>query len=125
MMEEREVRGFGSRRSLCFRSPLGFPVSCEISVEVSPDGVPVILSSVEIESSPSENKILCQSPVEEVEVLLIYREWRRRSENQYRIRRLDTDTEFLNFQRYGTIKQRTTHQIRKGSGPRRYGPIFD
>ena len=113
------------RRSLSFRSPLGFPVACEISVEVGTDGLPEILSSVEIETSPSGNRILSQSPVEEVEVLLIYRDWRRRSENQGKIRRIDTDTEFRNYQRYGNIKQTETRQNGKRGLSRRYGPIFD
>lgn len=123
MMTGAEVRVPRLRRSLCFRSPLGFPVSCEISVEVGRDGLPEILSSVEIEASPSGNRILSQSPLEEVEVLLIYREWRRRPENQGKIRRIDTDTEFLNYQRYGNIKQTETRQNGKRGLSRRYGPI--
>ena len=81
---ERRHRGRGQ-----LRSPLGVPVSCEIYVEPDSDGVPVILSSIEIESGgEARNRILSQSPVDGEEVLRIYRNWRTRSENQDRIRRV-------------------------------------
>ena len=110
-----------------FRSPLGFPVSCEISVELDDDGLPVILSSVEIESGgTAQNRILSQSPVDGDEVLLIYRGWRRRSENQVKIRRLDADSEYIDFQQYGkTNKQRQTRPNGSRSRGRGNGSIYD
>lgn len=68
---------------------LGIPVSCEIYVEVDDDGVPEILRSVEIERSRGI-KVLSQSALDDDEVLLIYRNWRKRPENQDRIRRVET-----------------------------------
>ena len=59
----------------------------EIYVENDSDGIPVILSSVEIEGSRGI-RILSQSEVDETEVLLMYRLFRRRPENQGRIRRV-------------------------------------
>lgn len=75
------------RRQMIFRSPLLRPVSCEIYVENGSDGLPEILSSVEVEGSRGF-KILSQSEVDETEVLLMYRQFRRRPENQDRIRRV-------------------------------------
>lgn len=75
------------RRQMIFRSPLLRPVSCEIYVENDSDGLPEILSSVEVEGSRGF-KILSQSEVDETEVLLMYRQFRRRPENQDRIRRV-------------------------------------
>lgn len=75
------------RRRMIFRSPLLRPVSCEIYVENGSDGLPEILSSVEVEGSRGF-KILSQSEVDETEVLLMYRQFRRRPENQDRIRRV-------------------------------------
>ena len=74
-----------SRNLTDFRSPLLRPVSCEIYVEAGPDGSPVILNSVEIEGQ-SGVRILSQSEVDETEVLLIYRRWRRDPQNRTRIR---------------------------------------
>lgn len=75
------------RRQMIFRSPLLRPVFCEIYVENDSDGLPEILSSVEVEGSRGF-KILSQSEVDETEVLLMYRQFRRRPENQDRIRRV-------------------------------------
>lgn len=83
--QERIVRR--SRRRNLFFSPIGTPVSCEIYVETDDDGLPEILSSVEVEGMGG-NRILSQSEVDETEVLLIYRQWRRRPENQGLIRRV-------------------------------------
>ena len=69
-------------------SLLGVPVSCEIYVEVDEDGIPEIQRSVEIEGSRGI-RILSQSVIDEEEVLMIYRNWRRRPENQDRIRRVE------------------------------------
>ena len=69
------------------RSPLLRPVSCEIYVENDSDGIPVILSSVEVEGSRGI-RILSQSEVDETEVLLMYVRFRRKPENQDRIRRV-------------------------------------
>lgn len=71
-----------------FSSLLGIPVSCEIFVEKDEDGVPEILRSVEIEGSRGI-RILSQSVSDVDEVLLIYRKWRRRPENQDRISRVE------------------------------------
>ena len=59
----------------------------EIYVENDSDGIPVILSSVEVEGSRG-NRILSQSEVDETEVLLMYARFRRKRENQGRIRRV-------------------------------------
>ena len=75
------------RRGTQFLSLFGTPVSCEIYVETDDDGLPEILSSVEIEGSRG-NRILSQSEVDETEVLLMYRLFRRRPENQGRILRV-------------------------------------
>ena len=75
------------RNLTLFRSPLLRPVSCEIYVETDDDGVPEILSSVEVEGC-GRNRILSQSEVNETEVLLMYRLFRRRPENQGRILRV-------------------------------------
>lgn len=75
------------RRRMTFRSPLLRPVFCEIYVENDSDGLPEILSSVEVEGSRGF-RILSQSEVDETEVLLMYRQFRRRPENQDRIRRV-------------------------------------
>ena len=69
------------------RSPLLRPVSCEIYVENDSDGIPVILSSVEVEGSRGI-RILSQSDVDETEVLLMYARFRRKPENQGRIHRV-------------------------------------
>ena len=74
-------------RGNLFFSPIGTPVSCEIYVETDDDGLPEILSSVEVEGSRGF-RILSQSEVDETEVLLMYRQWRRRPENQGLIRRV-------------------------------------
>lgn len=78
------------RRTTRFRSPLLCPVSCEIYVETDGDGIPEIISSVEIEGSFGV-RILSQSEVDETEVLLMYRRFRRRPENQGRIKRVYLD----------------------------------
>ncbi len=86
-MEQRGNNDRSLRNLTRFRSPLLRPVSCEIYVEVDDDGLPEILSSVEVEGSFG-NRILSQSEVDETEVLLMYRLFRRRPENQGRIRRV-------------------------------------
>ncbi len=86
-MEQRGNNDRRLRNLTRFRSPLLRPVSCEIYVEVDDDGLPEILSSVEVEGMGG-NRILSQSEVDETEVLLIYRQWRRRPENQGLIRRV-------------------------------------
>ena len=86
-MNRQENIDGNPRRRMIFRSPLLRPVSCEIYVEVDDDGLPEILSSVEVEGSFG-NRILSQSEVDETEVLLMYRLFRRRPENQGRIRRV-------------------------------------
>lgn len=69
-----------------FRSSLGIPVGCEISLGTDS----VILSSVEVEGS-SGVRILSQVDVDEQEVLLTYRRWRSEPENRGRIRRFRSD----------------------------------
>lgn len=86
-MKDRRENRHPSMDLTRFRSPFGVPVSCEIYVRINDDGSPEILSSVEIEGS-GENRILCQVEVDEQEVLLLYRQYRRRPENQNRIRRV-------------------------------------
>lgn len=71
-----------------FLSLFGIPVSCEIYVETDDDGFPEIHSSVEIEGSRGGNRILSQSEVDETEVLLMYRQYRKKPENQGRILRV-------------------------------------
>ena len=71
-----------------FLSLFGIPVSCEIYVETDDDGSPEIYSSVEIEGSRGENRIISQTEVDEAEVLLMYRQFRKRPENQGRILRV-------------------------------------
>ena len=75
------------RRRIRFRSLFGIPVSCEIYVETDDDGLPEILSSVEVEGVGG-NRILSQSEVDETEVLLMYARFRRNPENRGRIRRV-------------------------------------
>ena len=86
-MNRQENIDGNPRRRMIFRSPLLRPASCEIYVETDSDGVPEILSSVEIEGT-GENRILSQSEVDKTEVLLMYRRFRRKPENQERIRRV-------------------------------------
>ena len=73
-----------------FRTSVGIPVSCEIFAESTDGGDPVILRSIEIEES-SGVRILSQSPLSEVEVLRIYREWRQNPENRVRIQRISVE----------------------------------
>ena len=71
-----------------FSTLLGVPVSCEIYVEVDEDGIPEILRSVEIERSRGF-MVLSQSVIDNDEVLLMYRNWRRRPENESKIHRVE------------------------------------
>lgn len=86
-MKDRRENRHPSMDLTRFRSPFGLPVSCEIYVRTDDDGLPEILSSVEVEGSGG-NRILSLTEVDEQEVLLIYRQYRRRPENQNRIRRV-------------------------------------
>ena len=70
------------------RDDLGRPVSCQIFAEADEDGVPEILRSVEIVGAEG-TIVLSQSPIDEEEVLLIYKNWRSRPENQDLIRRVE------------------------------------
>ena len=87
MMDRQETIDRRFRGLIQFRSPLLRPVSCEIYVENDSDGIPVILSSVEVEGSRGI-RILSQSEVDESEVLLMYARFRRNPENWGRIRRV-------------------------------------
>lgn len=69
------------------RSSLGLPVFCEIFSEPDEDGLPRILGALEIEG-PHGFRILSQEEVDEDEVLMLYREWRRRPENRGKVRRI-------------------------------------
>lgn len=75
-------------RERVIRDDLGRPVSLEIYVEEDGDGFPNILRSVEITGADG-CLILSQAPVDEESVLLIYRKWRSRPENQDRILRVE------------------------------------
>ena len=75
-------------RTRVVRDDLGRPVSLEIYVEGDEDGVPNILRSVEITGADG-CLILSQSPIDEESVLLIYRRWRSRPENQDRVYRVE------------------------------------
>lgn len=114
-----------------FRSPLLRPVSCEIFVELDDDGNPEILSSVEVEGSFG-NRILSQSEVDETEVLLMYRRFRRRPENQGRILRVyledltdPSDDNQNNSTDDTDIRPRTAHQDDAGGEPRQFDDVLD
>lgn len=74
-------------KSFQFRTSLGIPVSCEIFVRLDEFGLPEIERSVEIEGSVG-NLILGQEPVDESEVLRIYRRWRGNPHNKRKIQRI-------------------------------------
>ena len=116
--------GHRSRDLFGFRSLLLCPVACEIYVKTDDDGLPEILSSVEVEGSGG-NRILSQSEVDETEVLLMYRLFRRRPENQGRIRRVyiedltdPSDDESSTEQDDTDFEQGETHQDDSGREPR-------
>lgn len=116
--------GHRSRDLFGFRSLLLRPVACEIYVKTDDDGLPEILSSVEVEGSGG-NRILSQSEVDETEVLLIYRLFRRRPENQGLIRRVyiedltdPSDDESSTEQDDTDFEQGETHQDDSGREPR-------
>ena len=81
-------RNLISGQEAVIRDDLGRPVACQIFAEADEDGVPEILRSVEIVGAEG-TIVLSQSPIDEEEVLLIYKNWRSRPENQDLIRRVE------------------------------------
>lgn len=93
-----------NRRTVsCLRSPHGIPVSCEIFAERGDDGLPVIISSVEVEGGHGV-RIFSQTLTDGQEALSIYRKWRARPENRSRVVRIQEDSslreKIKRFQRY-------------------------